>query len=39
MRKPAQQLITPVVMDDGLADHRAEARHPLRQPIWNMSAV
>src|SRR5438552_12248377 len=35
----SQQLVAPVVMDDGLADHRAEAGHPVRQPFWHMPTV
>ena len=35
----AQQLIAPVVMNDGLADHRAETGHALREPFRHGSAV
>ena len=39
MRKAAQKLVAPVVMDDCLADYRAEPRHPIGQPFWDMAAV
>lgn len=32
MRKPPQQFIAPIGVHDGLAHHRAKARHPLAQP-------
>src|SRR3954454_16851958 len=35
----SQQLVAPVVMDDGFADHRAEAGHPIRQPFPHMPTV
>src|SRR5437773_3166246 len=34
-----QQLIAPVVMDNCLADHRAQAGHPVCEPLRDMSAV
>src|SRR5438067_7931359 len=37
--KTPQQLIAPVVMDNCLADHRAQAGHPVREPFRDMSAV
>jgi hypothetical protein len=39
MGKPAQQLVAAVVMDDGLAHHRAQPRHPLGQPRRDPPAV
>ena len=39
MRQPAQQLVAPVVMDDRLADDRAEPRHALGEPGRHAAAV
>jgi hypothetical protein len=35
----AQELVAPIMMDDRLADHRAEPRHPIGQPFWDVAAV
>src|SRR5437667_12494594 len=37
--KTPQQLVAPVMMDDSLADHRAQAGHSIREPFWDTSAV
>jgi len=34
-----QQLVAPVVMNDRLANHRAEAAHSLRGPLRHLSAM
>jgi len=39
MRQAPQQLVAPVVVDDRLADHRAEPRHPVGQPFRDVTAV
>src|SRR5205814_6105297 len=39
MSETPQQLVAPVVMDNGLADHCAEAGHPVRQPFRHTPAV
>src|SRR3954452_4553010 len=39
MRQPLQELVTPVVVDDGLADDGAERSHALAQPWRNASAM
>jgi hypothetical protein len=39
MRQAAQQLVAPVMVDDRLADHRAEPRHPIGQPLWDVAAM
>jgi hypothetical protein len=39
MRKTPQQLVATVVMDDRLAHHSAQARHALRQPRRDASAM
>ena len=37
--EPPLQLVTPIVMHDGLRHHGAKARHPVGKPARNMSAV
>jgi hypothetical protein len=39
MRQAAQQLVAPVVVDDRIADHRAEPRHRIGQPFRDMAAM
>ena len=39
MGEAAQQLVAAVVMDDRLADHRAEPRHALAEPFRHAAAV
>ena len=39
LRQAAQQLVTPVVMDDGLAHHRAEAGHAIGEPSRHLPAM
>src|SRR5579883_115806 len=39
MGEPAQQLVAAVMMDDRLADHRAEARHALGEPGRHAAAM
>src|SRR5690242_16338194 len=39
MRQATQQLVAPVVMDDRLADHRAEPAHALAQPRRHAAAM
>jgi hypothetical protein len=39
MRQAPQQLVALVVVDDRLAEHRAEARHPVGQPFRDVTAV
>jgi hypothetical protein len=39
MRQAAQQLVAPVMVDDRLADHRAEPRHPIGQPSRDVAAM
>ena len=38
VRQPAQQLVTAILEDDRLGDHRAQARHALAQP-WRHAAT
>jgi hypothetical protein len=33
MREPAQQFVTPIVVNDGLADDRPETGHPVGKPM------
>jgi hypothetical protein len=37
--EPPLQLVTPIVMHDGLRHHGAKARHPVGRPARNMPAV
>jgi hypothetical protein len=37
--KAAQQLVAPVVMDDGLGDHRAEPGHPVGKPFRHLPTM
>jgi hypothetical protein len=39
VRKAAQQLVAPIVMDDRFADHRAEAGHSVGEPSRNLPAM
>ena len=39
MGKPPQHLVAAVVMDDRLADHRAETGHTVGKPFRHLSAV
>jgi hypothetical protein len=39
MRQAAQQFIAPVMVDDRLANHCAEPRHPIGQPFRDVAAV
>src|SRR5271166_983082 len=39
MRQPAQELVTAVLEDDRLGDHRAEPRHAVAQPFGHVPAV
>src|SRR5215470_5475100 len=39
MRQPPQEFIAAIVVDDCLADHGAERRHPRRKPWRHMSAM
>ena len=39
MRQPPQELISAVVVDDGLADDRAQACHALCQPVGHLPAM
>lgn len=39
MRQPAQQLVAAIMVDDRLAQHRAEPRHAVAQPLRDPSAM
>src|SRR6516164_3326118 len=39
VRQPAQQFVTSVMVDDRLADHGAEPRHPIGQPFRDVAAM
>src|ERR1700761_5274817 len=39
MSQPAQQFVTPVMMDDRLANHRAEPRHAMSEPGRHPAAM
>jgi len=39
MRQPPQQFVAPVVVDDGLADHRAQPGHALAEPRRHTAAM
>ncbi|MDB6166637.1 MAG: hypothetical protein JWQ83_1777 [Lacunisphaera sp.] len=39
MRQPGQQFFAPVMVDDGLADHGAERRHAVGQPLRDAAAM
>ena len=39
MGEAPQQLVAAIMMDDGLADQRAQAGHPIRKPLRDASAV
>src|SRR3954453_783315 len=37
--QPAQQLVAPVMQDNGLAHNRGEAGHPVREPLRHSPAM
>ena len=39
MREATQQLFAPIMMNDRLAHHGAQARHPVREPSGNGAAM
>jgi hypothetical protein len=39
MREPAQELVSPVLVHDRLADHRPEPRHSVGEPLRDVPVV
>src|SRR5689334_10729437 len=39
MGEAPQQLVAAIMMDDGLADQRAQIGHPIRKPLRNATTV